>query len=141
MERLKTEIGRTKEQIETTQRQLDDMLKDFSVPMWQPIEANKNLKELTSYLKGLEWQTEFLNIAATVAVSSGSPTPCKECKSGPGFNSTLGERIEHFLKHGYKLLYFGQETSGDDEGRPWHKIMAVLGKDSAASQPSMSGAA
>ena len=142
MERLKTEIGRTKDQIETTQRQLDGMMKDHSVPIWQPIETNRNLKELTAYLKGLECQTEFLNMGATVTVSSGTPTSCKECKSGPGFNSTLGERIEHYLKHGYKLLYFGQETSGDEEGRPWHKIVAVLGKENpAASKGSIPGAA
>jgi hypothetical protein len=118
------------------------MLKDYSVPIWQPIETNRNLKELTAYLKGLECQTEYLNIATTVTISSSSASGCKECKSGPGFNSSLAERIDHYLKHGYKLLYFGQETSGDDEGRPWHKIMAVLGKEnSAASEESMTGAA
>ena len=134
MDRLKAEIGRTKSQIETTQQQLDTMLQDYSVPLWQPIEANRNLKELTAYLKGLECQTEYLSMATTATVSSGMSSPCKECKSGPGYNSTLGDRIDHYMKHGYKLLYVGQETNGDDEGRPWHKIVAVLGKENPASQ-------
>jgi hypothetical protein len=138
MDRLKTEIGRTKSQIETTQRQLDTMVKDHSVPLWQPIEANRNLKELTAYLKGLECQTEYLSMATTVTVSSGVSSPCKECKSGPGYNSTLGDRIDHYMKHGYKLLYVGQETNGDDEGRPWHKIVAVLGKENPACEPASS---
>jgi len=143
MQGLKTEIAQTKSQIETAQRQLDSMMKDYSVPMWQPIETNRNLNELTAYLKGLECQTELLAIETTITVSSsGSPT-CKECKSGPGFNSTLGERIEHHLKvHGYKLLYFGQQTTGDDEGRPWHNIVAVLGKEKpVASQAPLSATA
>jgi hypothetical protein len=142
MDRLKTEISRTKTEIETIQRQLDGMLKDYSVPIWQPIETNRSLKELTAYLKGLECQTEYSSIETTVTVSSSASSGCKECKFGPGFNSTLGERIEHYIKHGYKLLYFGQETSGDDEGRPWHKIVAVLGKNKpATTQGSVSGAA
>ena len=141
MDKLKTEIGRTKSQIETTQRQLDGMLKDYSVPLWQPIEANRNLKELTAYLKGLECQTQFLSMATTVTVSSTS-SGCKECKSGPGYNATLGERIDHYMKHGYKLLYLGQETNGDEEGRPWHKVVAVLGKENpGVCQTPASGAA
>ena len=36
---------------------------------------------------------------------------------GPGFNSSLGKRIDHYLKHGYKLLHVGQETNRDEEGK------------------------
>jgi hypothetical protein len=128
---LKAEIDQTKSQIQVAQRQLDAMLKDYSVPMWKPIETNRTLKELMAYLKGLECQTELLSIETTVTIGS-SATSCKECKSGPGFNATLGDRIDHYLKHGYKLLYFGQETRGDDEGRPWHSVVAVLGKEKPA---------
>jgi len=39
----------------------------------------------------------------------------------------LGNRIQHYLDHGYKLLHVGSETSHDDEGKPWHSTVAVVG--------------
>src|SRR6476620_1220520 len=117
MERLKTEITRTKSQIERTQRQLDSMVKDYSVPLWKPIEANRRLNELTAYLKGLEYQTDYAGIETTITVSSSAYAACNECHSGPGSSATFGERVDHYLKHGYKLLYFGQETRRDDEDK------------------------
>ena len=128
MDRLKTEISRTKSQLETTQQQLDSMLNDYSVPVWMPVEANRRLKELAAYLRGLEYQTEYVGVETTVTVSSSAQPACKECKSGPDLNSTFGERVDHYLKHGYKVLYFGQETRRDNEGRRWETIIAVLGK-------------
>ena len=68
--KTENKIGRTKSQIEKQPTPTDGMLKDHSIPIWQPIEANKNLKELAAYLKGLECQTEYLNIATTVTISS-----------------------------------------------------------------------
>ena len=127
MERLKTEITRTKSQIERTQRQLDSMVKDYSVPLWKPIEANRRLNELTAYLKGLEYQTDYAGIETTITVSSSAYAVCKECNSGPGSSSTFGERVDHYLKHGYKLLYFGQETRRDGDGEPLDTLVAVLG--------------
>src|SRR5262245_35388809 len=132
MNRLKSEICRTKSQIETAQQELDGMLKDHAVPIGKPIETNRNLKELVAYLKGLECQTQYVDIETTVTVGSSGFTPCKESKSGPGINSTFGDRIDHYLKHGYRLLYFGQESRGDEKGRPWNSIIAVLGKENAA---------
>jgi len=128
MDRLKTEITRTKSQLETTQHQLDSMLNDYSVPVWMPVEANRRLKELAAYLRGLEYQTEYVGIETTVTVSSFADAACKECKSAPDLNSTFGERVDHYLKHGYKVLYFGQETRRDDEAKRWETIIAVLGK-------------
>jgi hypothetical protein len=57
MDALKTEIHRTKREIEETQEQLDDMIKDYSVPIWKLIETNRALKDLIAYLKGLQCQT------------------------------------------------------------------------------------
>ena len=56
MDELKTEISRIKFQIETTEQQLADMVKDYSVPLWRLIETKRNLKELAAYLQGLEYQ-------------------------------------------------------------------------------------
>ena len=57
MDELKTEIRRIKSQIETTEQQLADMVKDYSVPLWKLIETKRNLKELAAYLQGLEYQS------------------------------------------------------------------------------------
>jgi hypothetical protein len=40
----------------------------------------------------------------------------------------IDERINHLLKHGYKLLYVGQETTTDPDGKPWRTTVAILGK-------------
>ena len=57
MNALQTEICRTKSQIEIIERQLANMVTDYSVPLWKLIETKRNLKELNAYLKGLEYQT------------------------------------------------------------------------------------
>jgi hypothetical protein len=57
MDELKTEIRRIKSQIETTEQQLAEMVKDYSVPLWKLIETKRNLKELAAYLQGLEYQS------------------------------------------------------------------------------------
>ena len=57
MDEVKAEISRIKFQIETTEQQLADMVKDYSVPLWRLIETKRNLKELAAYLQGLEYQT------------------------------------------------------------------------------------
>jgi hypothetical protein len=57
MNALQTEICRTKSRIETIEQQLANMVTDYSVPLWKLIETKRSLKELTAYLKGLEYQT------------------------------------------------------------------------------------
>jgi hypothetical protein len=37
--------------------------------------------------------------------------------------------VDHYLKHGYKLLYFGQDSRSDEEKTPSTSIIAVLGKE------------
>jgi hypothetical protein len=128
MQHLKEEIIQTESQIESIRQQLDIMTKDYSIPLWKPIEANKRLTELVAYLKGLEYLTDYSGIETTVTVSSAGWVACKECKSGAGFNSTFGDRVDHYLKHGYKLLYFGQDSRSDDE-TPSVSIIAVLGRE------------
>jgi len=57
---------------------------------------------------------------------------CPECSSMPRATDFHGgridERINHLLKHGYKLLYVGQETTTDPDGKPWRTTVAILGK-------------
>jgi hypothetical protein len=57
MNALQTEICRTKSEIESTEQQLADMVKDHTVPLWRLIETKRNLKELSAYLRGLQYQT------------------------------------------------------------------------------------
>jgi len=57
MNALQTEISRTKSEIESTEQQLADLAKDYTVPLWRLIEKKRNLKELNAYLRGLQYQT------------------------------------------------------------------------------------
>jgi hypothetical protein len=57
MNALQTEICRTKFEIERLEQQLSNMVKDHMVPLWRIIETKRNLKELTAYLRGLQFQT------------------------------------------------------------------------------------
>jgi hypothetical protein len=57
MDGMKAEIHRTKSEIEATQGKLDGMVHDYSVPLWKLIETNRALKDLVTYLRGLECQT------------------------------------------------------------------------------------
>ena len=38
------------------------------------------------------------------------------------------QRAHLIERHGLTLLHLGQETDRDDEGRPWHNTVAVLGE-------------
>jgi len=57
MNALQTEICRTKSEIENVEQQLASMVKDYTVPLWRLIETKRILKELSAYLRGLEYQT------------------------------------------------------------------------------------
>ena len=67
----------------------------------------------------------------TVYVSSNVSGLCNDC---PAFQvggedvSKVTEGINHYLEHGYTLLYVGQESRSDDEGRLVHSTVAILGK-------------
>jgi len=62
-----------------------------------------------------------------VYLSTNIDKSCEVCQFR--FNNwyDLGNRIQHYLDHGYKLLHVGSETSHDDEGKPWHSTVAVVG--------------
>jgi len=57
MKTLQTEICRTESEIEGVERQLANMGKDYTVPLWRLIETKRKLKELNAYLRGLRYQT------------------------------------------------------------------------------------
>lgn len=60
----------------------------------------------------------------TTDVSKG----CEHCHFTIG-SDRLAESINHYIsEHGYKLLHVGQETTSDQDGKPWHTTAAVLGK-------------
>jgi hypothetical protein len=59
-------------------------------------------------------------------VSSDVGERCKLCDKFL-FEIDIGEKINHYLEHGCKLLHVGSETTHGDKG-PWHCTVAVLGK-------------
>lgn len=63
-----------------------------------------------------------------VYLSSDIGKSCEAC--GFDFHAwyDIGKQIQHYLEHGYELLHVGTETSHDDDGKPWHSTVAVIGK-------------
>jgi hypothetical protein len=61
-----------------------------------------------------------------VYVSTNKSRLCPIC----GEESLDGDRFEdacnHILGHGLKRLHVGQETTRDDDGRPWHSTVAIF---------------
>ena len=54
---------------------------------------------------------------------------CPHCEDGPPYDSDVGVGINHLIKHGYKVLHVGQESSWSHEGQLWSSTVAVLGVD------------
>ena len=54
---LRSEIQRTRSQIQTTKQELEKMVPDYAVPLSKLIETNSRLEELAAYLRGLECQS------------------------------------------------------------------------------------
>lgn len=72
-----------------------------------------------------------MEVSKVVHLSSSVVGPCPYCGQGHSVEADLGERINHYLGHGLKLLHVGTETSWVAEGvkeRVWHNTVAVLGK-------------
>jgi hypothetical protein len=68
-----------------------------------------------------------------VHVSTGVGTYCEHCGEPVGCfegkDPGLAKSVNHYIEqHGYTLLHVGTETSRDDQGKPWHATVAVLGK-------------
>ncbi len=71
------------------------------------------------------------NVKQVVRVTSDSLETCGVCGNLPAALSKeidVADSINHYLKHGYKLLHIGTETSKEDGGL-WHSTVAVLGKE------------
>jgi hypothetical protein len=72
-----------------------------------------------------------------VSFSSSSGRGCEHCDDSLGIDrhplegiERLTRSVNHYIEHhGYHLLHVGQETSRDDEGKPWQSTVAVLGSD------------
>jgi hypothetical protein len=59
---------------------------------------------------------------------------CEHCSQMVGSHeSSVGElaaSINHYVQeHGYQLLHVGQETTRDENGKPWQFTVAVMGHD------------
>jgi hypothetical protein len=83
----------------------------------------------------------YAGIVHVVYLSTNAGGSCEHCGQRIGF-STLGDTdlatsINHFIEqHGYRLLHVGAETNPDNEGKPHHSTVAVLGAtDKLASKP------
>lgn len=70
------------------------------------------------------------DVKEVVEVNSGVWKRCPHCDgltmSGQD-SMDLDLRINHFLQHGYRLLYLGQQTTNAD-GKPWQTTVVLLGR-------------
>jgi hypothetical protein len=68
-------------------------------------------------------------IQKVVFVSSDSGEACRVCGSHEslGLDVDIGEKINHYIGHGYKLLHVGAETKPENKGQLWYRTVAILG--------------
>jgi hypothetical protein len=71
----------------------------------------------------------YAGIRHVIYLSTNSSARCEFCEEAFGFMSLeVAKGINHLLQnHGCRLLHVGTETSHDDEGKPWHSTVAILG--------------
>ena len=70
----------------------------------------------------------YEGICHVVHISTGIAKHCEHCSKWIGAER-FAESINHYIEvHGYKLLHIGTETTRNDEGKPWHTTVAVLGR-------------
>jgi phosphosulfolactate synthase (CoM biosynthesis protein A) len=69
------------------------------------------------------------HVKEVVHVSSSFWKCCKYCSALKLSEDSVEEQVNHYLRHGLKLLHIGTESSRTDEGAIWHSTVAVLGKD------------
>ena len=68
-----------------------------------------------------------------VRLTTDLGTSCDECdyfvgKSGD--DSPIAADVDHYVKeHSYQILHVGQETTHNNEGRPFHLTVVVLGTE------------
>jgi len=73
------------------------------------------------------------NVRHTVEIADHISKGCEHCDyfGGGGLgDGSLSDAINHYItEHGYRLLHVGTQTNHDQDGRPWHNTVAVLGHD------------
>ena len=72
-------------------------------------------------------------VRRTTEVASHISRGCEHCGHmvGGGLgDEPLADDINHYItEHGYRLLHIGTQTNHDNEGKPWHNTVAILGHD------------
>jgi hypothetical protein len=68
------------------------------------------------------------SVRHVVHISTNHLKPCEHCEAMIGLEN-WAESVNHYVdQHGYTVLHVGTETTHDQEGRPWHATVAVVGK-------------
>jgi hypothetical protein len=68
------------------------------------------------------------DVSKVIQLKSDPSETCKEGCSESITNLSVEERINHYLAHDYKLLYFGTETSKNREDELWLNTVVFMGK-------------
>jgi hypothetical protein len=63
-----------------------------------------------------------------VHISTNVTQGCEHCQLKIG-GDDFAESVNHYVsEHSYNILHIGTETRADQNGKPWHSTIAVLGK-------------
>ena len=73
--------------------------------------------------------TSVRNVKEVIEVSSSFWKCCKYCSALKLSEDSLEEQVNHYLRHGLKLLHVGTQSSRTETGEIWHSTVAVLGKE------------
>ena len=68
-------------------------------------------------------------VKEVVQVSSSFWKCCKYCSALKMSEDSVEDQVNHYLRHGLKLLHLGTESSRTAQGEVWLSTVAVLGKD------------
>ena len=63
-----------------------------------------------------------------VEVSSSFWKMCPYCPDLKLSEDSIEQQVNHYLRHGLKLLHIGTESSRTAEGEVWNSTVAILGK-------------
>jgi hypothetical protein len=77
-----------------------------------------------------EGRSHYASVKHVIYLSTNVLRGCEFCdESFGGLDSlNLAEAINHYLRsHACTLLHVGTETVRDDEVKPWHSSVAILG--------------
>lgn len=60
-------------------------------------------------------------------ISTNIHETCKHGCTLPYAGEFFESNVNHYIQeHGYKILHVGQESTSDNEGKPYHSTIAVL---------------